>query len=59
MFEEPKGSFKELEYRMRDRVIPENERVDPVDSDVSEYEWQYYSDEDDSVSAYYPTAARD
>ena len=39
---------------MRDRIIPENERVDPVDSDVSEYEWRYDSDESDSVSDDHP-----
>ena len=46
----PKASFRGLESRMSDRIIPENERVDTGDPYVSEYEWQYDSDDDDMVS---------
>jgi hypothetical protein len=34
-------------------IIPEDQRVKYVDSDESEYEWQYESNEDDVVCPYY------
>jgi len=35
--------------KMPHSIIPEDQRVKYVDSDASEYEWQYESSEDDVV----------
>lgn len=45
----PKSSFKFLEDRMGDWIIPEDERKEHVDSDISEYEWHYGDDGDDDM----------
>jgi len=45
-------SLESLEEQMPNFIIPENERVDTVDSDVSEYEIYYDSDEEDVVCDY-------
>ena len=41
--------------KMPHSIIPEDQRVPYVDSDASEYEWQYESSEDDAVRAVPPT----
>jgi len=51
--EEPNISFEMLEKQMGNWIVPEHERVEPADSDVSEYEWEYDSDEEDNVSSPY------
>jgi hypothetical protein len=45
-----KLSLESLEQQMGGFIVPESERVDTVDSDVSEYEIYYDSDEEDAVS---------
>jgi hypothetical protein len=40
--------------KMPHSIIPEDQRMKYVDSDVSEYEWQYESSEDDAVGAVPP-----
>jgi hypothetical protein len=44
-----KLSLESLEQNMGDFIVPESERVDVVDSDISEYETYYDSDEEDVV----------
>ncbi|KDQ63285.1 hypothetical protein JAAARDRAFT_75729 [Jaapia argillacea MUCL 33604] len=51
-----KFNFDPLISRLKDegldeRVIPEGERVKPVDSDASEYEWHYFTSDDEEGPA--------
>jgi hypothetical protein len=41
--------IESLKEQMGNWIIPEHERAEPLDSDASEYEWQYESDEEDQV----------
>ena len=53
-----KLSLESIEQQMADFIIPEGERVDTVDSDLSEYETYYDSDEEDVVCDYcFPISA--
>jgi len=50
--------LESIEQQMADFIIPEGERVDTVDSDLSEYETYYDSDEEDVVCDYcFPISA--
>ncbi|TFK56663.1 hypothetical protein OE88DRAFT_45292 [Heliocybe sulcata] len=40
-------AFDDLIQRMGHHIIPEKERLEPLDSDASEYEWQYEPTDDE------------